>query len=195
MSGDCWDSFTDSKGFFHLVLSDGMGSGGRAAVDAIMTCSFVMKLCKAGFGFDAALRLINSALLCKAGDETLATLDIACVDLYTGRMELLKAGAAASFLWRNGRTVMVGGSSLPAGILQGIQYDRHTVRLQPGDVVILLTDGAMAVNDSWMREEISLCAQGEPEAVARRLAEAARRQNGLPGDDITVTVMRLCPVD
>ena len=50
-------------------------------------------------------------------------------------------------------------------------------------------------NSEWMREEISLCAQGEPEAVARRLAEAARRQNGLPGDDITVTVMRLCPVD
>lgn len=191
ISGDAYDSFTDSRGYFHLVLSDGMGSGGRAAVDSIMTCSFVLKLIKAGFGFDAALKLINSALLCKAGDETLATLDIGCVDLYTGRMEFLKAGAASSFLCREGKTITIGGSSLPAGILQGITYDRQTVRLREGDLVVMVTDGAVAVNEGWMQEEISLCADAAPEAVAKRLAAAARRQNGFPGDDITVAVMRV----
>lgn len=83
VSGDCYEYFTDSRGFAHLILSDGMGSGGRAAIDSIMTCNFVLKLLKAGFGFDAALKLINSALLVKAGDESLATLDIGCIDLYT----------------------------------------------------------------------------------------------------------------
>lgn len=196
ISGDCCDHFTDGQGYFHLVLSDGMGSGGRAAVDSIMTCSFVMKLIKAGFGFDAALKLINSALLCKAGDETLATLDIGCIDLYTGKMEFLKAGAVPSFLCREGRTMTIGGQSLPVGILQGIEYDRHTLRLKQGDMLVMVTDGAMAVSESWMREEIVLCADSptgtvSAEAAARRLASAARHQNGLPGDDITVAVLRI----
>ncbi|MEG2597827.1 MAG: hypothetical protein RR977_05290, partial [Oscillospiraceae bacterium] len=63
ISGDCYEYFTDGKGFAHLILSDGMGNGGRAAIDSIMTCNFVLKLIKAGFGFEAALKLINSALL------------------------------------------------------------------------------------------------------------------------------------
>ena len=191
ISGDCCDHFTDGRGYFHLVLSDGMGSGGRAAVDSIMACSFVLKLIKAGFGFDAALKLINSALLCKAGDETLATLDIGCIDLYTGKMEFLKAGAAPSFLCRDGKTMTVGGKSLPVGILQGIDYDRHTVRVRQGDMIVMLTDGAMAVSESWMREEIGLCADASAEVAAKRLAAAARHQNGLPGDDITVAVLKI----
>ncbi|MBR6789871.1 MAG: SpoIIE family protein phosphatase [Oscillospiraceae bacterium] len=193
--GDCCDHFTDGRGYFHLVLSDGMGSGGRAAVDSIMTCSFVMKLIKAGFGFDAALKLLNSALLCKAGDETLATLDIGCIDLYTGKTELLKAGAAPSFLCRDGKCMQIGGQSLPVGILQGIEYDRHTVRLRQGDMLVMVTDGAMAVSESWMREEITLCADASPEAAAKRVASAARHQNGLPGDDITVAVLRILPAE
>ena len=100
ISGDCYEYFADPRGFAHIILSDGMGSGGRAAVDSIMTCNFVLKLIKAGFGFDAALKFINSALLVKAGDESLATLDIGCIDLYTGTAEFLKAGGAASFLCR-----------------------------------------------------------------------------------------------
>lgn len=191
ISGDCCDHFTDGRGYFHLVLSDGMGSGGRAAVDSIMTCSFAMKLIKAGFGFDAALRLINSALLCKAGDETLATLDIGCIDLYNGKTELLKAGAAPSFLCRDGKCIRVGGQSLPVGILQGVEYDRHTVRLRQGDMLVMVTDGAMAVSENWMREEIVLCSDASPEGAAKRLALAARHQNGLPGDDITVAVVKV----
>lgn len=194
ISGDCCDSFTDSRGYFHLVLSDGMGSGGRAAVDSIMTCSFVMKLLKAGFGFEAALKLINSALLCKAGDETLATLDIGCIDLYTGRMEFLKAGAVSSFLCRDGKVTVIGGRSLPMGILQGVRCDRQMVHLKEGDMIVMVTDGAMAVDESWMKEEVAACSGMTAEAAAKRLASGARRQNGLPGDDITTAVMRLTTV-
>ena len=78
-----------------------------------MTCNFVLKLLKAGFGFDAALKLINSALLVKAGDESLATLDIGCIDLYTGNAEFLKAGAACSFVTQK-RQNRHGGRQFPS---------------------------------------------------------------------------------
>jgi len=108
---------------------------------------------------------------------------------------LLKAGAVPSFLCRDGKCITVGGRSLPVGILQGVEYDRHTVRLRQGDMLVMVTDGAMAVSENWMREEILLCAEASPGAAAKRLASAARHQNGLPGDDITVAVIRVMPAD
>ncbi len=191
ISGDCCDTFSDGKGFYHLILSDGMGAGGRAAVDSIMTVSFVLRLIKAGFGFDAALKLINSSLLIRTGEETLATLDIGCIDLYTGKMEFLKAGAAPSFLCRDGKVAEITGSSLPAGILQGIRYDRRTVRLREGDLIVMVSDGTMTVAPEWIKEELALAAADPPEKIAQRLAGLAKRNEHGPGDDITVMAAKL----
>lgn len=69
-------------------------------------------------GCDAALKIVNSALLLKSGEETLATADVAAVDLFTGRAEFYKAGAAPTFLVKNGRAGYVQSDSLPAGILE-----------------------------------------------------------------------------
>ncbi len=195
VSGDCYEYFTDSRGFAHLILSDGMGNGGRAAIDSIMTCNFVLKLLKAGFGFDAALKLINSALLVKAGDESLATLDIGCIDLYTGNAEFLKAGAACSFIARNGKTVMVDGSSLPMGILQGISYDKRQIKLQDGDLIVMVTDGAISITPEWLQEEINMLSGSPPREIATKLASLARHRGDVPGDDITVLAARMVRVN
>lgn len=191
VSGDCYEYFADPRGFAHIILSDGMGSGGRAAVDSIMTCNFVLKLIKAGFGFDAALKFINSALLVKAGDESLATLDIGCIDLYTGAAEFLKAGGASSFLCRDGRAAVVTGTSLPAGILQGISYDRHSVALREGDLVVMVTDGALPISDQWFQDELLTVKDLPPKEIAEKLAALAQRRQQHPEDDITVVAARV----
>ncbi len=191
VSGDCYEYFADPRGFAHIILSDGMGSGGRAAVDSIMTCNFVLKLIKAGFGFDAALKFINSALLVKAGDESLATLDIGCIDLYTGTAEFLKAGGASSFLCRDGRAAAVTGTSLPAGILQGIGYDRHSVALREGDLIVMVTDGALPISDEWFQDELVTVKDLPPDEVAEKLATLAQRRQQRPGDDVTVVAARV----
>ena len=189
--GDSYEYFADPRGYAHIILSDGMGSGGRAAVDSIMTCNFVLKLIKAGFRFDAALRFINSALLVKAGDESLATLDIGCIDLYTGTAEFLKAGGASSFLCREGRAAAVRGTSLPVGILQGVEYDRHRVQLREGDLIVMVTDGALPISDDWMAEEIAAVSGQPARTIAGRLAELAKYRQQGRGDDITVIAARL----
>ena len=169
-----------------------MGCGGRAAVDSVMTCSFVLKLVKAGFGFDSALKFINSALLVKAGDESLATLDIACIDLYAGTAEFLKAGAASSFLLRDGKVVILSGNSLPAGILQGISYDRRSIPLREGDVLVLVTDGALPISEQWFADELQAVGALPPKEAAEKLALLAKRRQQQPEDDITVAVAKVC---
>ena len=167
-----------------------MGNGGRAAVDSIMTCNFILKLLKAGFGFNAALKLINSALLVKAGEESLATLDIGCIDLYTGVTRFLKAGAATSFVTRNRKTVMVGSDSLPVGILQGISYNENEIKLQDKDLIVMVTDGAVSVTPEWLKDEISLICELPPKEIATRIATLAKKRNG-NDDDITVLAAKI----
>ncbi len=74
-----------------------MGSGGRAAVDGAMASGLISRLLQAGFRSDSALRMVNSALMVKSGDESIATVDIACLDLFSGHLDSLKAGAALPF--------------------------------------------------------------------------------------------------
>ncbi len=57
-----------------MLISDGMGCGGRAAVDGAMASNLMSKLLKAGFGIDCSLKIVNSAMLFKSTDESLATL-------------------------------------------------------------------------------------------------------------------------
>lgn len=90
LCGDAFESFQDSSGRLVAVLSDGMGSGGRAAVDGAMAAGLTSHLMQAGFGPDSVLRMVNAALMVKSGDESLATLDIASINLFTGRLESLK---------------------------------------------------------------------------------------------------------
>lgn len=186
LCGDAYKYFYDGKGHFIMVLSDGMGTGGRAAVDGAMASGLMARLIKAGFGYNCSLKILNSSMLFKSTDESLATVDIASIDLYTGMTELFKAGAAPSILRRNGRTGKAESSSLPAGILRDISFDTALVKCRVGDIVVLLSDGATSEGCDWIRSEIESFKDGKAQDLAEHLCMSARRRTDKREDDITV---------
>jgi stage II sporulation protein E len=101
-----------------------MGHGSGAAIDSAMATSLISRLITAGVSFDAALKMVNSAMLVKSGEESLATVDIVAVDLYTGKTEFYKAGAAPTYVHKSGRSGSVESTSLPAGILSSIRLKK-----------------------------------------------------------------------
>lgn len=186
LCGDTFETFRDGRGRQLLLISDGMGTGGRAAVDAAMASGLFSKLIKAGLGFDAALRIVNSALLAKSEDESFATLDLACFDFYTGRCAVCKAGAAASFLRRGGKAEALERASIPAGILREARFSDFQTRLQPGDAVLLVSDGALGAGEGWILEELERFEGSNAQALADLISEeAARRRTDGHEDDIT----------
>lgn len=194
LCGDAFETFSDGNGRMITVLSDGMGSGGRAAVDGAMAAGLTTRLLKAGFGEDSVLRLVNSALMVKSGDESLATLDIAGIDLFTGRMESWKAGAATSLLCSLGRVSRIERASLPAGILQDIHFEKSADTLVDGDILLLLSDGVISDGIAWVEEMVGNFdpASGGMKRLAEEIAMAARkRQQGQREDDVTVVAMQL----
>lgn len=188
MCGDAYRYFTD-KGRFVMILSDGMGTGGRAAVDGTMTTGLMSRLLKAGFGYDCSLKILNSAMLFKSTDESLATVDIVSIDLFTGKTELRKAGAAPTFIRRSGRAGKAESASLPAGILRDIRFDKASVRCKAEDIIVLVSDGAMCDGAEWIKEELERWETGSAQALSERLCESAkRRADSERRDDITVMV-------
>lgn len=190
--GDAYEIFSDGKGRMIMVLSDGMGTGGRAAVDGAMAASLLSKLVGAGFGFDSALKVVNSALLVKSGDESLATLDIACIDLFSGEVEFLKAGAPTSFVCRSGRCARIEQSTLPAGILREVEFGRSVTSLSQDDMVVLVSDGAAAAGTDWIIGMLEDWRGENLKQLADRIAKEAQKRSPVGhDDDITVMVSKL----
>ncbi len=192
LCGDAYECFQDGSGRALAVLSDGMGSGGRAAVDSAMTARLAARLLKAGFGNETLLRLINTALMAKSEDESLSTLDIASIDLFTGELELLKAGAGVSLLYSKGRVCRLNESSLPLGILRELSFACTRDRLIEGDLLVMMSDGVSDNGVEWVEELLRDYDReaGGMQGLAQLIADTARdRQPPEQNDDITVITL------
>lgn len=155
LCGDCYEYFEDGVGKVVVILSDGMGTGGRAAVDGTMAADILSKLIKAGMSFKSALKIVNSALLVKSSDESLAAIDVVCIDLFTGEADFIKAGAPVSFVCREQNVVSVDAKSLPVGILSDIRFSSNKVQLCDGDLLLIMSDGALISGEDILKEKFS----------------------------------------
>lgn len=195
LCGDHCECFTDGSGRQIVLISDGMGNGGRAAVDAAMAEGLTAKLLQTGIGADACLKIVNNALLVKAGDESLATLDLALIDLFQGNIEFYKAGSPLSILRTNGHTSVIDTPSLPIGILNEIHFSKSSAAVDGEGLLVLMSDGALAAGEDWVIDAVDHFQGQLPQELAEELVGGAiaRRDDG-HDDDITVLVAAIEPV-
>lgn len=190
--GDTVKIINDNKGHSILIISDGMGKGSRAALDGAMGANLLSKLINAGFGFDSALKVVNSALLVKSNDESLATLDIACIDLFTGKCEIFKAGAPASYIIKDEKITKCELSSMPAGILRGIEFAKRTAVLGVDDKIALFSDGITDLGDEWVENTLYSLGKMECQECANYiLASAFEQSDKQKIDDMSVIFAKL----
>ncbi len=191
LCGDACRVEENINGSAFVLLSDGMGTGGRAAVDAAMTCDLMRRLLAAGFGEKGAVELVNSALQLSSGEEELVTLDCARLDLYSGRLTISKAGAVSSYILKEGEVEEIGAESLPLGIMERADSRSAETALGEGDVVVMVTDGAAAEN-GWIARELEGADTADMERLARDIvALAAARCAPGEDDDITAVAFRV----
>lgn len=192
LCGDSVTFFNDGSGRIFGIIGDGMGTGPRAAVDGGMATGIMSRLIRAGLGFNCSLRTVNSALLVKSGDESLSTLDMICIDLFSGETTFIKAGGCTSYVCRGGRLAKIELDSLPLGILPEIHTGEKKVTLMEDDIVVMVSDGAVSCGELWL-ESLLKCWD---DRSAQELADAivsqatAHRTDG-HDDDITALVLRM----
>jgi len=212
-SGDSYSAMELRNGSCLLVLSDGMGSGERARRESAATVGLLEDFIESGFDKELAVRMINSVLILKSSEESFSTLDICSVDLYTGRAEFIKIGAAETFLLRDGHVSVIKSSSLPIGMLNDVDLEVTEKELRHGDIILMVTDGVTCAgagieergtdgesgdhlreryNENWLKQALKTCRFTAPQDLADHLlSEAERRsRNGLK-DDMTIIAARV----
>lgn len=190
LCGDNYTHFYDGSGRMFFLLSDGMGTGGRAAVEGAMTCKVLESLVKAGINFKTALKITNSALMAKSEDEFLATVDLLCADLFTGNINVLKAGAPLTLLRKNDKVVKYAPSSLPIGILNDINIANCEELLTKDDRVLMFSDGAVSQGDEWLAYELAGWTCESAQDFASSLLDKATKNKNFD-DDITIAAMKV----
>lgn len=192
LCGDCLNYFNDGFGSTYAIVCDGMGTGGRAAVDGNMASSVMSRLLRSGLSAESSLQIVNSALMVKSEDESLSTLDVTSVDLFTGRVTLRKAGAPVTFIKKGGRVITKEMPSLPAGILNGVKFSSDTISLTTGDMVVMVSDGVLTGEEKWLENLIRTWNQGSAQDLAHTVvAEAMKRRLDRHEDDITALVIKI----
>ena len=194
VSGDRGTYFKTESGVLCVLLSDGMGSGAGAAKDSVAAVRVLERFLRAGVEPVTAMKILNSVLLLRSGENWgCTTVDLVCIDLFTGETCFYKYGAAPSYV-RSGQTVRrVKGQSMAAGLLagDGAAPDVVRMRLKPGSVALIASDGVLAdKNDRWLRELLLGAEDGDVKALARAALQGAVRQYGCE-DDMTVLAVRV----
>jgi stage II sporulation protein E len=198
LSGDSFSTVELGNGKFAVAISDGMGNGERARLESSTALSILQQLLQSGMDERLAIKSVNSVLLLRSPDEVFATVDVALIDMYTAKTTFLKIGSTPSFIKRGTEVIPVTANNLPVGILQDIDVDLITMQLQPGDTLIMMTDGIYdapghAVNkEMWMKRMIQEISATEPQAIADALLDkVVRYHEGAIVDDMTVVVARV----
>ena len=201
VSGDYFDLISPAKGDGDLIFLLGDVSGKGVAASLLMTnlhalfrglASTDMELCK-------LLEMANRLFCQSTTAGQYATL--ACGRAgRSGEIEIASAGHAPALVISAGGVKEIGSTGLPLGLFATSRYTVCRVRLEPGDSLLLFTDGISEANDGSGREYgiggLSLAIgkrHGWPpkELVAACLEEVRRHSAGVrQADDQTLMAIQ-----
>ena len=184
-NGDRCLMFPGIQNRYYVLLCDGMGTGLGAVQEGRTAGNMLQKLLTAGFPAQYALRSLNS--LCALRDRAGAvTVDLAELELDTGKATLYKWGAAPSCLVTKMGADRLGRASPPPGlsVTEGHEIVER-ISLRRGELLVMVSDGLV-------EETVLQCCQSMAGASPGELAAALLAGNRLGGeDDATVVVVRL----
>ncbi len=193
VSGDKGTYFKTDSGVLCVILSDGMGCGDEAARDSSQVVAILEKFLRSGVDPAVAMKVLNSVMLLRGGENWgFATVDLMCVDLFTGETCFYKYGAAPSYV-KSGKSIRrIKGETLAAGLTagDGIAPDLVRMRLRPGSTAVIASDGVIVdAEDDWIK---NLLMRGidDMKALARSTLKEAEKVYGA-NDDMTVVTVRV----
>lgn len=203
VGGDYYDVKHLPDGRIALVVGDASGHG--------MAAGLVMAIADATLETaqdldptpERTLTLLNRTL-CRTGNKrTFMSVFYALLDPGTGRLDYVCAGHPFPLLRREGGAVEeLGCGGFPLGIREPLEFVRQTVTLNPGDVLLMYTDGLPEAVDpqgrlafGYERIESTLKLGGTPQNIHDGILRGFDHHVGEEPirDDITLVVIARLP--
>jgi sigma-B regulation protein RsbU (phosphoserine phosphatase) len=199
VGGDCFDVVELGGDRFGFFVGDVSGKGISAALLATLLQGVFYTTAAMDLPLGEVAGRVSRYLSTRSSDERYATLFYSVLD-GEGRLDYVNAGHVPTFLKRAGggcETLTVGG--VPVGMFTEAQYEAGSARLNPGDFLVMYTDGVSeAMNPAGdMYGEDRLCElltsfQGNSaEELAATVQDSVRTfmSGASQSDDITLMVV------
>ena len=131
-------------------------------------------------------------------EEIFATLDIAIIDLYNGKIEFIKNGACPTYVKNKKKVQIVKSLSLPAGILKDINLTTYDKDIENQDILVMCSDGILDSNieyknkELWVKYMLEDIETTNTQKIADLiLNEAIDNSYGIAKDDMSIIVCKL----
>jgi sigma-B regulation protein RsbU (phosphoserine phosphatase) len=203
VGGDFYDVVQAADGSHLIAIGDVSGKGMPAALLSAMLQASLRTQARSVIALPEILRNINSLLFHSTASHQFATFFLARVDGERLTLSFSNAGHNWPVIVRRGgeRVLLEKGGTI-LGILDGVDFEEGEVRLIPGDVLVLYTDGiseaANAAGDLYGEDRLYAMLDALPrdlparEIADRLLVEVRSHLDGVDAqDDITLVVLRV----
>jgi len=203
VGGDYYDFLQFPDANFGFTLGDVSGKGFPAAVlmASIHTLSRVL-LQHHPHELSAATTELNDALYRTSTADRYSTFFCGVLNAARNQLTYVNAGHIPPFIVRaNGQIERPTEGDLPVGLIPGVRYKQHTIRMAAGDLIVCLSDGILEAQtpdgELWGESRLESMLLQNHDIPAKQLGEkllqAAEEFAGHADqfDDMTIIVVRV----
>ncbi|MFF9340166.1 MULTISPECIES: SpoIIE family protein phosphatase [unclassified Streptomyces] len=203
VGGDFYDVFPISEDVYGFAIGDVCGTGPEAAAVTGLARHALRLLAREGFGGPAVLERLNAAILDEGARSRFLTLLYGELRPQPDGSALLKvvcAGHPLPLRLRPDGTVTPAAEPQPLlGVMDDLELYEETFTLDPGDVLLCVTDGVTErregtrmLGDDGLADALKTCTGLTAGAVGGRILRAVERFAHAPAsDDMAILTMRL----
>lgn len=149
VGGDFYDFFFVAENRLCLTIGDVCGKGIPAALFMAISKTILKTEAQRGHPPDETLARLNDTLAPENDSSMFLTVFCAVLDVVTGELVFSSGGHNPPLIsdGRGGYHYLEVPKGVVVGPLEGTAYQRRTLRLKPGDTLLLYTDGVTEATD------------------------------------------------
>ncbi|KUJ68559.1 PAS domain S-box protein [Streptomyces albus subsp. albus] len=203
VGGDFYDLFPIRDDAYGFAIGDVCGTGPEAAAVTGLARHALRLLAREGFGGPAVLERLNAAILDEGARSRFLTLlygELRPQEDGSAILKVVCAGHPLPLRLRPDGSVVAAAEPQPLlGVMEDLELYEQTVTLDPGDVLLCVTDGvterregSRMLGDDGLTEVLTTCTGLTAGAVAARVLRAVERFAAQPpSDDMAILAMRV----
>jgi sigma-B regulation protein RsbU (phosphoserine phosphatase) len=201
LGGDLYDWIQFDDGRLAIVLGDVAGKGAPAALYGAMSSGIIRTRATRKYPPGQMLELVNKTLFQRPIESHFVALTYSIYEPSSRKFTLANSGLPYPLLIRSGQPSYLDVGGIPLGLFAHSKYDETTLTLQPGDVLVLYSDGIVesrndAGEDFGMKrlaDTVRASHEKSPNEIVKAVRDTLAKFIGRrrPHDDRTMIVIKM----
>jgi sigma-B regulation protein RsbU (phosphoserine phosphatase) len=199
ISGDLYDFFFHGDSHVAIAFGDSSGKGAAAALYGAVVNGLMQTMAPRRRSPSQLMKALNDALMQRKIEGRYVTLLLVLWHPHSRSFTMANAGGSPPMVCRNRETLRIQVEGVPLGLLPNREYDERTFDAEPGDTLVLFSDGVSdhpdAQGEEYGRASLANVLRRSwnltPQEIVQEIFADLDRVNTDRFDDQTLIVMRV----